>query len=95
MLDLGANIVCDARNLVEFALMGQIFARTVLGLERPLVGLNVGSGSRKALSIREAAADLRSVDDLPFTFHGFIEGDDIASGTVDVVVTDGFQATSP
>lgn len=93
MLDLGANIECDARNLVEFALMGQIFARTVLGLERPLVGLlNVGSEEQKGSEeLREAAATLREIDDLPFDFHGFIEGDDIAAGTVDVIVTDGFS----
>ncbi len=93
MLDLGANIECDARNLVEFALMGEIFARTVLGLERPLVGLlNVGSEEQKGSeSLRDAAATLRKLDELSFDFHGFIEGDDIAAGTVDVIVTDGFS----
>jgi len=93
MLDLGANILCDARNLVEFALMGQIFARTVLGLDRPSVGLlNVGAEEQKGFdSIREAASSLRAIDSLPFDFRGFIEGDDIPSGTVDVIVTDGFS----
>lgn len=93
MLDLGANVVCDATNLVQFAIMGQIFVRTVLGLERPVVGiLNVGSEEQKGHeSVREAATILRSMTDMPFEFHGFVEGDDIPAGTVDVVVTDGFS----
>lgn len=93
MLDLGANIDCDATNLVQFAIMGQIFARTVLGLERPVVGiLNVGSEEQKGHeSVREAATILRSMTDMPFEFHGFVEGDDIPAGTVDVIVTDGFS----
>lgn len=93
MLDLGANIDCDATNLVQFAVMGQIFARTVLGLERPVVGLlNVGSEEQKGHeAIREAATILRGFKGMPFDFHGFVEGDDIPAGTVDVVVTDGFS----
>lgn len=92
MLDLGANIDCDTTNLVQFAIMGQIFARTVLGLERPSVGLlNVGSEEQKGHeAVREAATVLRAVKDMPFDFHGFVEGDDIPGGTVDVIVTDGF-----
>lgn len=91
MLDLGANIDCDADNLVQFALMGDVFARTVLGLLQPSVGiLNVGSEEVKGHEeVRAAAARLR-VPDSPIRFHGFIEGDDIAMGTVDVIVTDGF-----
>lgn len=92
MLDLGANIECDARNLVEFAVMGAQFARALLGRLKPTVGLlNVGSEEMKGHEeLRQAAERLRSYEDLPFTFHGFIEGDDIGAGTVDVVVTDGF-----
>jgi glycerol-3-phosphate acyltransferase PlsX len=91
MLDLGANIECDAENLVQFALMGDAFARTVLGLVHPTVGLlNVGSEDLKGNdAVRAAATKLRSPD-APVKFHGFIEGNDIAAGTVDVVVTDGF-----
>src|SRR5258707_11102964 len=91
MLDLGANIECDAENLVQFALMGDAFARTVLGLVQPTVGLlNVGSEDLKGNdAVRAAAAKLRSPGG-PVKFHGFIEGNDIAAGTVDVVVTDGF-----
>ncbi len=91
MLDLGANVECDADNLVQFALMGDVFARTVLGLLQPTVGiLNIGSEELKGHEeVRAAAARLRSPGS-PIRFHGFIEGDDIAAGTVDVIVTDGF-----
>jgi phosphate acyltransferase len=91
MLDLGANVECDADNLVQFALMGDVFARTVLGLQQPTVGLlNVGAEDLKGNdAVRGAAARLRGAGS-PIRFHGFIEGDDIATGTVDVVVTDGF-----
>jgi glycerol-3-phosphate acyltransferase PlsX len=91
MLDLGANVECDAENLVQFALLGDAFARTVLGLVEPTVGLlNVGSEEVKGNdAVRNASLRLRSAVS-PIHFHGFIEGDDIAAGTVDVVVTDGF-----
>jgi glycerol-3-phosphate acyltransferase PlsX len=91
MLDLGLNVVYDARNLVEFALMGEIFARVVLGLPAPTFGLlNIGSEEGKGDEIlRSAAATLRE-SPLAKQFHGFVEGHDIAGGTVDVVVTDGF-----
>ncbi len=92
MLDLGANIYCDARNLVEFALMGDMFARTVLGLTAPTIGLlNVGSEEAKGDDrVRRAAEILRQSHIAP-QFHGFVEGHDIAAGTTDVVVTDGFS----
>ncbi len=91
MLDLGTNVECDADNLVQFALMGDVFARTVLGFLQPTVGLlNVGSEEMKGHEeLRAAAARLRAAGS-PIRFHGFIEGDDIAAGTVDVIVTDGF-----
>ncbi|MBO0737695.1 MAG: phosphate acyltransferase PlsX [Alphaproteobacteria bacterium] len=91
MLDLGANVECDAENLVQFALMGDVFARTVLGLIEPTVGLlNVGSEDLKGNdAVRGASARLRAMV-TPIRFYGFIEGGDIAAGTVDVVVTDGF-----
>ncbi len=91
MLDLGANIDCNSAHLVQFAIMGEVFARNVLGVSEPTVGLlNIGSEEGKGNdTIRGAAAALRE-SDLPIKFHGFIEGDDIAAGTVDVVVTDGF-----
>ncbi|MGE4280451.1 MAG: phosphate acyltransferase PlsX [Magnetospirillum sp.] len=91
MLDLGANVDCNANNLIEFAVMGEVFARAVLGLEQPSVGLlNVGSEDIKGNdAVKTAAAALRDTQ-LPIHFHGFIEGNDIGAGTVDVVVTDGF-----
>ena len=91
MLDLGANAVCDSRNLVEFAVMGDVFARAVLGLPAPTIGLlNIGSEELKGDDrVRQAAEVLRSSHIAP-QFHGFVEGDDIAAGTTDVVVTDGF-----
>lgn len=91
MLDLGANIRCDARNLVEFAIMGEVFARTILGIEDPTIGLlNVGEEETKGNdALKDAAALLRDLE-LPGEFVGFVEGDDIPSGAVDVVVTDGF-----
>ena len=91
MLDLGANIECDAENLVQFALMGDAFARSVLGFTEPTVGLlNVGSEDLKGNdAVRGAAARLRG-GLTPIRFYGFVEGDDIGAGTVDVIVTDGF-----
>jgi phosphate acyltransferase len=91
MLDLGANIECDADNLVQFALMGDAFARSVLGLTQPTIGLlNVGSEDLKGHdAVRGAATQLRA-ENSPVKFYGFIEGNDIAAGTVDVIVTDGF-----
>ncbi len=92
MLDLGANVECDADNLVQFAVMGADFARAVLGRVPPRVGLlNVGSEDLKGSdTIKEANERLRSIANPPFEYCGFIEGDDITRGIVDVVVTDGF-----
>jgi phosphate acyltransferase len=92
MLDLGANVECTAENLVQFALMGSAFARTILGLERPTVGLlNIGVEELKGTEeLKEAAAKLRALVGLHLEFIGFIEADKISSGDVDVIVTDGF-----
>jgi phosphate acyltransferase len=91
MLDLGANLECDANNLVQFAVMGEVFARTVLGLEKPTIGLlNVGSEDQKGHDELRAAAAILRATQLPIDFRGFVEGDDITAGTVDVVVADGF-----
>ncbi|MGZ0186657.1 MAG: phosphate acyltransferase PlsX [Alphaproteobacteria bacterium] len=94
MLDLGANIECDADNLFQFAILGALFARSTLAIERPTIGLlNVGAEELKGSDTLKAAAQmLRDYEgQLPLTFHGFIEGDDIIGGKVDVVVTDGFS----
>ncbi len=91
MLDLGANVLCDARNLVEFAIMGDMFARTVLGLTAPTIGLlNVGSEELKGDDRVRLAAEILRISHIGPQFHGFVEGHDIAAGTTDVVVTDGF-----
>ncbi|MFC3051157.1 phosphate acyltransferase PlsX [Kordiimonas pumila] len=92
MLDLGANVECDSNNLVQFAIMGAAYVRTVFGLSRPTVALlNVGVEELKGKdSIRAAADILRESRHLPLDFVGFVEGNNIATGEVDVVVTDGF-----
>ncbi|HEX4269887.1 MAG TPA: phosphate acyltransferase PlsX [Rhizomicrobium sp.] len=91
VLDCGANVSATAEQLVDFAVMGEAFAHAIFGLARPRVGLlNVGAEEQKGNdSVKGAAHTLRSAN-LPMAFHGFVEGDDIAKGTVDVVVTDGF-----
>jgi glycerol-3-phosphate acyltransferase PlsX len=91
MLDLGANVSCSSRNLVEFAVMGDVFARTVLGLTAPTIGLlNVGSEELKGDDRIRLAAETLRASHIAAQFHGFVEGHDIAAGTTDVVVTDGF-----
>ena len=91
MLDLGANIQSDARNLVEFAVMGDVFARTVLGLPAPTIGLmNVGSEELKGDERVREAAELLRLSHIAPQFYGFVEGHDIAAGTTDVIVMDGF-----
>jgi len=93
MLDLGANTECDAQNLVQFAVMGAAYARTVLSLAKPRVKLlNIGTEELKGTDeLKEAAAMLREADYLPLRFDGFTEGDQLSRGNVDVVVTDGFS----
>jgi glycerol-3-phosphate acyltransferase PlsX len=93
MLDLGANTESDAQNLVQFAVMGAAYARVALDLERPRVQLlNIGTEELKGTGeLKEAAATLREADYLGMQFDGFIEGDKISRGDVDVVVTDGFS----
>ena len=91
VLDVGANIVCDAERLVDFAIMGEAFHRAVHGVARPTVGLlNVGSEDQKGHEeVREAHALLRATT-FDLDYRGFVEGNDISKGTVDVIVTDGF-----
>ena len=91
VLDVGANISADAQRLVEFAILGAAFHHAVHGSVRPTVGLlNVGSEDTKGHEeVREAHRLLREMA-LDLDYRGFVEGDDIAMGTVDVVVTDGF-----
>ena len=91
VLDLGANIGATARQLADFALMGAAMARAVLHVERPRVGLlNIGVEEIKGIEeVRQAHAWLKE-NDLPIDYRGFIEGDQIGQGVVDVVVVEGF-----
>ena len=93
MLDLGANNECEAQNLVQFAVMGAAYARVVLDLRRPRVQLlHIGTEELKGTDeLKDAAAVLRDADYLGMQFDGFIEGDKLSRGDVDVVVTDGFS----
>jgi glycerol-3-phosphate acyltransferase PlsX len=91
ILDLGANAECDATNLVQFALMGSVFARTVLGVETPSVALlNIGTEALKGDDVVQQAAGRLRGGELPIRFEGFVEGTGLMAGSVDVVVTDGF-----
>ncbi len=91
MLDLGANISCDSENLVQFSILGAVYAKAVSGITRPTVGLlNVGSEDMKGHDTLREALSILSAIKFPGEFKGFVEGDDIGKGTVDVVVTDGF-----
>ncbi len=92
MLDLGANIECDAKNLVQFAFMGQAFANIVMGIKDPSISLlNVGEEEQKGLDyIREASKILISLKE-QINYRGFIEGDKIAQGLSDVIISDGFS----
>jgi len=93
MLDLGANRECDARNLVQFAIMGAAYSRIVSGRDRPRVRmLNIGTEETKGTEdIQEAANHLRAAKGLAMDFEGFVEADKINRGECDVVVTDGFS----
>jgi glycerol-3-phosphate acyltransferase PlsX len=92
VLDVGATIGADASNLVDMAIMGAAMARIVFDVERPTVGLlNVGTEEMKGVEIvREANRILRDTALSGLAYHGFVEGDDLGRGTVDVVVTEGF-----
>jgi glycerol-3-phosphate acyltransferase PlsX len=92
VLDLGASIGADASHLMNLAAMGSAMARVLLGIERPTVGLlNIGVEEVKGLEeVRRAAQLLRESPRQEFEYYGFVEGDDIGKGTVDVVVTEGF-----
>jgi len=92
VLDLGASIGADAGHLVSLAAMGSAMARVLFDIERPTVGLlNIGVEEVKGLEeVRQAGQILREGEFPYFDYMGFVEGDDIGKGTVDVVVTEGF-----
>jgi phosphate acyltransferase len=92
VLDVGASIGADEVHLINLAAMGSAMARVLFDVERPSVGLlNIGVEEVKGLEqVREAGRILREGNFPHFDYHGFVEGDDIGKGTVDVVVTEGF-----
>jgi glycerol-3-phosphate acyltransferase PlsX len=91
VLDLGANVDSDAESLFQFAIMGEVFARVVLDVAKPRLGLlNVGTEELKGDEVVKRAAAMLRDSTLPIDFCGFVEGHDVTEGVVDVVVTDGF-----
>lgn len=89
MLDLGANVECTAAHLFQFAVMGSELVRAVAGIEAPKVGLlNIGAEEIKGNDQVRQAHELLSASAL--NYIGYVEGDDIYMGSVDVVVSDGF-----
>ena len=91
VLDLGANVLVDAENLVQFAVLGAIFAKAHKNVSVPTVGLlNVGSEAMKGPDHVRGAAEILSHVDFPGQYQGFVEGNDITAGVVDVIVTDGY-----
>ena len=92
ILDLGANVECSSENLVQFAIMGDMFSKSVLGIKNPKLGLlNVGSEQIKGNTVvKKTFDDLKKMNS-KINFFGFVEGNDINKGIVDVIVTDGFS----
>ena len=93
VLDVGATIGAEALQLIDFAILGAAMARTLFDIERPTVGLlNIGVEEIKGQEeVKEAGRMLREADLKFMRYAGFVEGDDIGKGTVDVVVTEGFS----
>lgn len=91
VLDVGANLDCDANQLREFAVLGEAYYRALYKKQRPSVGLlNVGTEDKKGNAVVQAAHDSLSCSKLGLNYVGFVEGNDISMGDVDVIVTDGF-----
>jgi len=91
LLDMGANVECDSDVLYQFAIMGHAFAKIALKIKNPKIGLlNIGSEDVKGNDAVRSAAALLKESELKDNFYGYVEGNDITNGTVDVVVTDGF-----
>ncbi len=89
LLDVGANVDCSAQNLEQFAVMGEIYCRSIFGVEKPRVGLlSIGEEESKGNELTRAAFQL--LKELPLQFIGNVEGRDLYNGHVDVIVADGF-----
>jgi glycerol-3-phosphate acyltransferase PlsX len=95
VLDLGANTSCNAENLYQFAIMGQAFAKIIFNIPSPTIGLlNIGTEDSKGLDSIKLAKTMIEQSPIAKNFYGYIEGNDIALGTVDVAVTDGFTGNA-
>ncbi len=93
VLDLGANVQCDAENLFDFSILGSVYAEVIGKMPRPKVGvLNIGAEDTKGNETLQRLNHVLSEhkDELPYEYIGFVEGNDIGAGRVQVVVTDGF-----
>ena len=91
VLDVGANIECDAAQLTEFAVMGDAYFRALFGKKAPRIGLlNVGTEDLKGNATVKAAHERLSESELGLNYVGYVEGNDISNGSTDVIVTDGF-----
>ena len=91
MLDLGANVECDSENLIQFAIMGTEFAKIILAKDKPKIGiLNVGTEQEKGRASLQKVSEYLKNSYLSDQFKGFVEGNVITNGVVDVVITDGF-----
>lgn len=92
-LDLGANVRCDEETLFDFSILGSVYAEIMGGMKRPRVGiLNIGEeetkGSERLQRLNKVL--MEHIDELPYEYIGFVEGNDVTAGDVQVVVTDGF-----
>jgi len=91
VLDIGANVDCDASHLTEFAVMGEAYYRALFHKDSPSIGLlNVGTEELKGNATIKAAHERLSNSELDLNYIGYVEGNDISFGDVDVIVTDGF-----
>jgi len=88
VMDVGANVDCDAKNLREFAIMGQTYAEDVLGIDQPLTGL-LSNGEEESKGNEVSKEAFKLLENLP-NFVGNVEGNDIFNGSTDVVICDGF-----
>ena len=92
LLDLGANTDCNTENIIQFAIMGNEYAKVTLGKENPKIGiLNIGTEADKGKSYINQAAEQIKSSYLSKNFIGYIEGNDMTKGLADVVVADGFS----
>lgn len=93
VLDLGANVQCDEANLFDFSILGSIYAEVMGNMKHPKVGvLNIGEENTKGNKTLQKLNEFLTIHkkELPYDYIGFVEGNDISSGRVQVVVTDGF-----